>query len=80
VPTPYGDITNKWTINDKVLSMNLIVPFNTQARVLLIPSELESLEINGMTISKFKQNNTVEIQDDMIILGSGKYQIEYVKD
>ncbi|WP_298495882.1 alpha-L-rhamnosidase [uncultured Algibacter sp.] len=79
VPTPYGDITNNWTINDKVLHMNLEVPFNTEARVLVTPSELESLKINGKSISEFKQNNTLKIKEDSIVLGSGNYQIEYSK-
>lgn len=80
VPTPYGDITNNWTIKDEVLRMNLYVPFNTQARVLVRPSELKSLEINETPISEFKQNNTVEIAEGVVILGSGEYTIAYSKN
>jgi alpha-L-rhamnosidase len=79
VPTPYGDITNNWSIKDEVLSMNLEVPFNTKARVLVTPSELESLKINGAPITEFKQNNPIEIADGFVILGSGDYTIAYSK-
>ena len=80
VPTPYGDIINNWSIKDDVLSLNLEVPFNTQARLIVTPSELESLKINGEPISEFKQNNTVEIADRFVILGSGDYTIAYSKN
>ncbi|WP_298551340.1 alpha-L-rhamnosidase [uncultured Algibacter sp.] len=80
VPTPYGDITNNWMIKDEVLSMNLNVPFNTQARVLIAPSEFESLKINGASISEFKQNNPIEIENGFVILGSGDYTIAYSKN
>ncbi|TBN02934.1 hypothetical protein EYD45_10280 [Hyunsoonleella flava] len=79
VPTPYGNIKNDWTSEDNILTMNLEVPFNTKAIVILTPSELESLEINGDPISEFKENNTVEITDGVVILGSGEYQIKYLK-
>ncbi len=80
VPTPYGDIINNWSIKDDVLSLNLEVPFNTQARLIVTPSELESLKINGEPISEFKQNNTFEIADRFVILGSGDYTIAYSKN
>ncbi len=79
VPTPYGNITNKWNTEDNMLNMNLEVPFNTKARIILTSSELESLEINGDPISEFKENNTIEITDGVVILGSGEYQIKYLK-
>ncbi|GAA4950435.1 glycoside hydrolase family 78 protein [Algibacter agarivorans] len=79
VPTPYGDVTNKWTTKDKVLNMNLEVPFNTQAEVVVTSSELESLKINGESVIYFQKNSTLEIEEGAIVLGSGKYQIEYSK-
>ncbi|GGD04397.1 alpha-rhamnosidase [Hyunsoonleella pacifica] len=79
VPTPYGTIINKWHTDNKMLNMNLTVPFNTKAKVVVTASELESLEINGTPISEFKENNTVEITNDAIILGSGEYNIKYSK-
>lgn len=80
VPTPYGNIYNSWEINETNFSMNLKVPFNTKAKVILSPVELQSLKINGKTWEEFqKANKTITIDNSILILGSGAYQIEYVK-
>ena len=79
IPTPYGDISNTWNANNNVLSMNLEVPFNTKAKVILTASELESLKINGKSVEDFKKQNTLEIKEDAVVLGSGTYKIEYSK-
>lgn len=79
VPTPYGTIKNDWTLNDTVLSMKLEVPFNTKAKVLLSDNELKSLKINGESLEDFKKENTTEIVEKSLVLGSGKYQVEYAK-
>ncbi|WP_345277168.1 alpha-L-rhamnosidase [Litoribaculum gwangyangense] len=78
VPTPYGKIENSWTFNEPILSMNLKVPFNTKARLVLTLKEMESLKINGQIFNEFQKENQTETSDgNTIILGSGKYQIEY---
>jgi alpha-L-rhamnosidase len=79
VPTPYGDIKNDWTLKKNVLSMNLKVPFNTKAKVLLTKNELKSIQINGESFNQFKKENKVEVNKDSIVIGSGNYNIEYVK-
>ncbi len=79
IPTPYGDITNKWNTKDNVLSMNLEVPFNTKAKVMVTTSEFESLQINGLSVEDFKKQNTIEITEGAVIIGSGNYKIEYSK-
>jgi len=77
IPTPYGDIHNSWEQNGSVFSMNLKVPFNTKARVIISEKERESLRINGMA---FKNANNMKFSDNSkVILGSGNYQIEYTK-
>lgn len=79
VPTPYGNIRNKWNANNGILAMNLVVPFNTKAKLILTRSELESLKINGQSVEEFRKQNTLEIIDNTVIIGSGQYQIEYSK-
>ena len=79
VPTAYGDISNDWSINNAVLTMDLQVPFNTKAHVLLLPSEFESLRINGASVEEYKAQYTFEIKESAVVLGSGKYEIEYSK-
>ena len=79
VPTSYGDIKNDWKLKKNVLSMNLKVPFNTKAKVLLTKNELKSIQINGESFNQFKKENKVEVNKESIIIGSGNYNIEYVK-
>lgn len=80
IPTPYGDISNDWAVNDSKLVMNLEVPFNTKARLVLDEKELESLKINGKTFEMFQKENQLEIDNQTaVILGSGSYKIEYFK-
>ena len=77
IPTPYGNIENNWSINSSVLTMNLKVPFNTKARLVLTQKEYESLKIND---KDFKDEiYSEELDDHTIILGSGEYKIEYIK-
>ena len=59
--------------------MNLKVPFNTKAKVLLTKNELKSIQINGESFNQFKKENKVEVNKESIIIGSGNYNIEYVK-
>lgn len=79
VPTPYGDIKNKWSMANGLFTLNLKVPFNTRARIPLQPSEFKTLKINGETILDFQNKNKIEINEENVVLGSGYYQIEYVK-
>ncbi|MFV9551403.1 alpha-L-rhamnosidase [Algibacter sp. PT7-4] len=79
VPTPYGNINNKWNVNDNVLNMNLEVPFNTKAKLILTPNELESLKINKQALKEFQINQDVIQEKNNVILGSGEYLIQYSK-
>ena len=79
VPTPYGNINNSWKIKKSNFSMNLQVPFNTKARLVLSKQELKSLKINGKKWNKFQKQNQTKISDKYLVLGSGNYSIEYQK-
>lgn len=79
VPSPYGTIKNEWKSENGNLSMKLEVPFNTKAKIIMTTSELESLKINGESVEDFKKENTVEIVEGAVILGSGNYSINYSK-
>lgn len=79
IPTPYGDISITWNANDNLLSMNLEVPFNTKAKIIVTDSEFKSLKINGKSVEDFKKGNTVEIVEGAVIVGSGNYTVEYSK-
>ncbi|WP_139956572.1 alpha-L-rhamnosidase [Flavicella sediminum] len=80
IPTPYGTIHNSWEVKENIFSMNLEVPFNTKAQVVLTNKELETLKINGESFQTYQKENKVEIVDDSgILLGSGVYHFEYLK-
>ena len=74
VPTPYGNIDSKWSLEDGDFIMELSVPFNTTALLPLNENQKNSLSINGTDWKKFHQETTTENQ---VRLGSGDYQISY---
>ncbi|WP_372775088.1 family 78 glycoside hydrolase catalytic domain [Mangrovibacterium sp.] len=81
IPTPYGAVRNSWEIEDANFSMNLEVPFNTKARLVLSAEELESLKINGESWTAYQLKHMVEsIGQSVVVLGSGKYKIQYLKE
>jgi len=80
VPTPFGKIKNSWTSENGFLTMNLEVPFNTEAKIILDKKEFESLKINDTSFDAFKDKNEIVIADTTnILLGSGTYKIKYQK-
>ena len=80
VPTPYGSITNDWNFENGMLTMNLTVPFNTKAEIILNEKELKSLKINNETFENFKLENKAKLnKDSNVVFGSGVYKIEYRK-
>lgn len=80
IPTPYGTIQNNWKLNENRFSMTLQVPYNTKARIVLTKKELTSLTINGAAFDEFKKNYNITISNNStLFLGSGKYEIQYLK-
>ncbi|XCF05449.1 alpha-L-rhamnosidase [Tamlana crocina] len=80
VPSPYGAIKNDWSINEGILTMNLEVPFNTKAKLVLSQNELETLKVNGKSFDDFQKEGRSEIVGTTnVLLGSGDYNIEYKK-
>lgn len=81
VPTPYGSIFNNWEINESNFSMNLQVPFNTEAKLAISAGMLKTLTLNGEAWDQFQQTHTPTIvNSSWAVLGSGNYHIEYVSD
>ncbi|GGG51036.1 hypothetical protein GCM10011414_20760 [Croceivirga lutea] len=76
VPTPYGDITNKWKINGTSFEMELSVPFNTTAILPLTEDEKKTLRINNENPEAY---GTADSTSSSVQLGSGEYKITYTK-
>ena len=80
VPTPYGTIKNDWNFTNGTLAMDLQVPFNTKAILVLSAEELESLTINGNSFESSKDEFNLKVEEGSnVILSSGNYNIEYLK-
>ena len=78
VPSPYGTIQNDWEIKEGRFVMNLKVPFNTRAKLVLSEEEFQSLEINGQTLETYKLEQDIGISEETtLIIGSGDYVIQY---
>lgn len=76
VPTPYGDITNKWKMNGTTFEMELSVPFNTTAILPLTEDEKKTLRINNENPEAY---GTGDSTSSSVQLGSGEYKITYTK-
>lgn len=76
VPTVYGSIVSNWKKENGKMVMQIEVPFNTKAHLILSDSQKKSLLINNVTI-----DNAGFVYDSKctngITLGSGKYNVEY---
>jgi alpha-L-rhamnosidase len=81
VSTPFGNIQNSWEIKHSKFSMQLNVPFNTKARLTISVEERKWLKINGDSWEKFQAANKTKITEKSeLLIGSGCYLVEYVKD
>ena len=81
IPSYYGTIRNEWHFNKGLITMNLKVPFNTRAKLILTQTELKSLRINGKPVDDFESQKPLEIlSNSTIVLGSGDYEIKYIKE
>lgn len=80
VPTPYGQITNEWTVDEDKFSMNLSVPFNTKAIINISKEERNTLAINGKPWKTIQEEGLVTSSDmNSITIVSGNYLFEYEK-
>lgn len=65
--SPYGFLRTDWKAEGGKMELNLEVPFNTQSRIYL-PEGFQEMEVDGE-----------KIQGTQILVGSGKYKINFKK-
>lgn len=73
--SPYGRILSKWSVRDGNATLQLEIPFNTRARVILPTTDEDKVRVNGEKREYAKQaefNNEPGFQ-----LGSGSYTITF---
>ncbi len=69
--SPYGWVSSSWEKRRKTFSINVEIPVNTTATVILPADKNVKLAINGKAIQKPERSNG----NMTLNLGSGKYQI-----
>ncbi len=78
VPSFFGNIKNDWKVENGLFIMNLEVPFNTKANVVIPEAAQKSLKIktaNGVELQN--ENVNQKIENNILQVGSGNYSIEY---
>ncbi len=67
-------------MKDALFTMNLDVPFNKKAYLVLSLSELETLKNNGTPCPDFQKKTQAKLTyNALVLLGSGLYKVEYIK-
>jgi hypothetical protein len=73
--SPYGDVKVQWTSKDDALTLNLTVPVNATASVVLPDSEGADVLVNG---EPWEKTPTIARLDSVsLLVGSGEYTFRY---
>jgi alpha-L-rhamnosidase len=75
----YGRIKSGWKKNDSKIELNLTIPANTKATVIL--PKTDDLTVNGESVKGLTGVNWNDSKDQVeITLGSGDYRFEYSRN
>ena len=77
--TPYGQAKSSWEIADGKIRMDVVVPTNTTATLVLPAATGKRVLEKGIDISKVKAIGQEEPSGNDVVLkvGSGAYRLEY---
>ncbi|WP_276366436.1 glycoside hydrolase family 78 protein [Chryseolinea sp. H1M3-3] len=77
--TVYGQVKSSWTIEDDIFKLDVVIPVNTSAQVILPNAASRKITERYIDISKVKVIKEVSTigQDVKLKLGSGTYHFEY---
>ena len=72
----YGEIKSGWELKDSEITMNVVIPANTKAKVYVPASDESKITESGKTLSSLKEINLLGREDGYVILelGSGNYK------
>jgi len=77
--TPYGRVLAQWNLTDKTFELEVVIPANTNAAIVL-PNTIASLvNINSEALLRSKLADEITEEDGNVIVktGSGKYVFRY---
>jgi len=78
----YGRIISSWNITQEEVSVEVEVPVNTTAQIILPHARLEAIKENGVYISEVEgvlEITTIK-EDVCLVVGSGSYHFVYSND
>ncbi|MGI4749279.1 MAG: family 78 glycoside hydrolase catalytic domain [Janthinobacterium lividum] len=75
----YGDISVKWTLENKVFKLDAMVPVNTSATIILPGAVLDKVKESGLELKQIKEiSNIMQTENNVkLVVGSGNYHFEY---
>ncbi len=77
--TPYGRVLSQWNLTDKTFELEVLIPANTNATIVL-PNAIASLvNMNNVTLLRSKLADDIREEDGNVIVktGSGRYVFSY---
>ena len=75
VDTAYGEVLSQWEKENEVLTMNVIIPANTTAKVYFEAKNPTKVKENGVLLADVEGVENVYIEDEKVValVGSGSY-------
>lgn len=75
----YGDISVKWRIENKLFTLDVFVPTNTSATIILPGAVIDQVKESGLMLKKVNTitNISAEGKNVKLVVGSGNYHFEY---
>lgn len=79
--TYYGEVSSTWKIENKQLALQVEIPVNTTAQVLIPATNKKAVTEGGLALDKAKGVSFLGYENDFVIvsLGSGKYSFKVVQ-
>lgn len=76
--SPYGLISSSWNIKDEIFTMDITIPTNTTALVLVPNPKGESIKVNGLDVEKIESVEYMEYMDGItsLTIQPGNYSIQ----
>lgn len=75
--TPYGTAKSAWKIENGIIKIDVIVPANTTAEIILPKAGSEKVMEQNIELAKAKIQSSINGSDLKLAVGSGTYHFEY---
>lgn len=81
INTIYGKASTGWVLEEDVLTLNIIIPPNTTAKMILPTDKIENVTVKGKALQKVKGFEVVDCECEKVVVkvGSGEYELRVVQ-